>query len=292
MAQHASRHLSQRFALNHIAAPRRPFRELVQLARTLGMGAVEIRNDLPGVPLQDGLPAATLREDAEGAGIVILSINALQRFDDWSDARAAEAAALAAYAQGCGAAALVLCPTNDVHDRRGAARRRSDLGTALRELAPILAAYSVRGLVEPLGFAECALRRKRDAVDAIEVVGGEKTFSILHDTFHHYVAMEQASFPELTGLVHVSGVEDRSLAPGDMRDAHRVLVGERDVLGNVEQLRRLRDGGYAGPLSFEPFAGSVHAMADVAPALRASMALLSAEITAAGPEHATEAQAV
>lgn len=262
------------FALNHMVAPRRSSLDLMQLARSLGLDRIEIRNDLPGVAMHDGTPAAQVRREAEQTGVAILSINALQRFDAWNDALALEAAALAAYARDCGAAALVLCPTNAVDDLRGDTRRRDDLRTALRELMPILSDCGVRGLVEPLGFAECALRRKRDVANAIEAVGGDGAFSIVHDTFHHFVASEQESFPELTGLVHISGVENPALARADMRDMHRVLVGEADVLGNVEQIRTLLRGGYAGPLSFEPFAAQVHALADPSDALRESMAAI------------------
>ena len=86
-------------------------------------------------------------------------------------------------------------------------------------------------------------------------------------------------FPERTGLVHISGVEEPGLARADMRDGHRVLVGRGDRLGNSEQIRALRRGGYAGPLSFEPFAQSVQDMDDVAPALRDSMAFVRAGVS-------------
>ena len=56
-----------------------------------------------------------------------------------------------------------------------------------------------------------------------------------------------------------------------MRDPHRVLVGADDVLGNVAQIRALRAAGYTGAISYEPFAPSVHALADPAAALKASM---------------------
>lgn len=55
-----------------------------------------------------------------------------------------------------------------------------------------------------------------------------------------------------TGLVHISVLEDASFA--DMLDGHRVLVGPKDRIGNVEQLRRLYDDGYDSLVSFEPFA--------------------------------------
>lgn len=263
-----------RFALNHIVAPRLRFARLAGLARELGAADVELRDDLPGVEIADGTPASGVREQAAAAGVGLLTINALQRFDLWDDAREAEARALSAYARDCGARALVLCPTNDRADRRDETRRRADLERALAGLRPILSDHGLTGLVEPLGFEGCALRRKRAAVDAMDAVGAGAVFAVLHDTFHHHLAGEDEIFPERTGLVHISGVDSPYLARSGMRDAHRVLVGPGDRLGNVEQIEALLRGGYAGPFSFEPFAESVHALDDPAAALRESMALI------------------
>jgi 2-keto-myo-inositol isomerase len=264
------------FAVNHIAAPRLDVAGFAALVRGLGLAHLELRNDLPGVPLADGTPAAAVR--AAAAGLTILSINALQRFDDWTPARAAEAAELAGYAAACGARALVLVPTNDRADPRGAQQRAEGLHTALAALRPILAGHGLTGLVEPLGFAECALRLKATALAAIDAVGGGAVFRVVHDTFHHFLAGETALFPQRTGLVHISGVEDASLPRADIRDAHRVLVGPADLLDNTGQLRALAAGGYAGPLSFEPFAASVQTLPDAAPALRASLQYVAAAL--------------
>ncbi len=258
------------FALNHMVAPGRRFRAFSQLAVDLGVTEVEIRNDLPGVEIADGTPAETVLRDAQQAGVHIAAINALQRFDDWSDGRAAEARALARYARDCGARALVLCPVNDPADNRDAARRTADLRTALAALGPILEFAGVHGLIEPLGFAESALRSKRDALRAVDAVGGGGTFSLLHDTFHHVLAGESEMFPQRTGLVHVSGVDAHGLAYAEMKDAHRVLVGEDDRLDTPGQLRALFAGGYRGLVSLEPFAP----LENVEAALRTSLALL------------------
>jgi len=268
------------FALNHIVSPHRRFSEFLGLARELGVSSVEIRNDLPGVEIADGTPAAELRAAAEARDIEILSINALQRFNDWNPTRAEEAAALARYARDCGARALVLCPVNSLEDRRSEQQQRDDLSTALRALMPILRDNGVTGLVEPLGFEECSLRYKRSAVDAIDEVGGQSVFKLVHDTFHHYLSGETEFFPDRTGLVHISGVVDTTLAHNNIRDQHRILVGAGDILGNLAQIRTLLAGGYQGSLSFEPFAESVHKMEDVAGALRESMALIRAETAA------------
>jgi 2-keto-myo-inositol isomerase len=265
------------FAVNHMVAPAKSFAELVELARALGLDQVEIRNDLKGVPISDGTPPERIREVAEAGGARILSINALQRFNDWNDARAAEAEALARYARGCGAAALVLCPVNDVGYRLSEAERLGNLRRALGALAPILEEAGISGLVEPLGFEESSLRLKADAVEAIDELDLGERFRLVHDTFHHYLAGEVRMFPERTGLVHISGVDDASLPLSRIRDEHRVLVGPDDILGNIGQIVALMEG-YSGPYSFEPFAASVHASRDIAGALEASMHLIDREL--------------
>ncbi len=265
------------FAINHMVAPRKTVPELVALARGLGLDQIEIRNDLEGVAISDGTPAAEVRRAAEAGGVRILSINALQRFNDWTPARAEEARALAGYAKGCGAAALVLCPVNDVRFRPSESERQAKLREALRGLAPILAEAGIIGLVEPLGFAECSLRLKQDAVEAIDELKMGDRFRLVHDTFHHYLSGEPRMFPEHTGLVHISGVEDVTLPLERLRDEHRVLVGANDRCGNLLQILALMEG-CSGPYSFEPFAASVHALDDIAGALERSMHWIDREI--------------
>jgi 2-keto-myo-inositol isomerase len=265
------------YALNHMVAPRKTFGELIELASSLGLEQVEIRNDLPGVPISDGTAPERIREQAEAADVRILSINALQRFNHWNEERAREAARLAAYAQGCGAAALVLCPVNDVAWRLSDKERLDGLRQALRALAPILAEAEVLGLVEPLGFPESSLRLKAEAVEAIDGLDLGDRFRLVHDTFHHYLAGEARLFPEWTGLVHISGVEDASLPLERTRDEHRVLVGANDLSGALLQILALMEG-YSGAYSFEPFAASVHGLDNIAGALELSMHWIDREI--------------
>jgi 2-keto-myo-inositol isomerase len=268
------------YAINHMVAPRRSFADLLELATSLGLDQVEIRNDLEGVPMRDGTPSERVRGEAEAAGVRILSINALQRFNDWNDARADEATALARYAQGCGAKALVLCPVNDATYRLSEPERRDRLQAALRALAPILEDAGITGLVEPLGFEQSSLRYKADAIAAIEELGLGERFRLVHDTFHHHLSGEARVYPEWTGLVHISGVDDPDLPLDRMLDAHRGLIERDDVLGNVGQIRTLMKG-YGGPYSFEPFAASVHGLDDIAGALEASMCRIDREIAKA-----------
>jgi 2-keto-myo-inositol isomerase len=262
-----------RFAFNHMVAPALSADEFFALSARLGGSEVEIRNDLKRTAILDGTPATAIRESAKRHGQTILTINALQRFNEWTPARAAEATDLARWCRDTGAAALILVPTND---GTGCADgvRQENLRTALRGLAPILESAGIRGFIEPLGFSQCALRYKSEAAGAIVDLGLADRFRITHDTFHHHLAGEAAMFPEHTGLIHISGVDDPSVAVDDMLDAHRVLVGPGDRIGNTAQIAALLAAGVTAPCSFEPFADAVHQYANIEGALAASMAYI------------------
>jgi 2-keto-myo-inositol isomerase len=268
------------FALNRMAVPRLRFADFAAMTRRLGVSAIEIRNDLPDIEIGDGVPATEIGAIAKAHGLTIRSINALQRFEQFTPEREAEAIAMAQYARDCGAEALVLCPTNNRGDKRTTEERHAALVHALTSLKPILNDHGLVGLVEPLGFEECAVRRKSQAVRAFEEIHADGTFRLVHDTFHHHLAGEGLFFPAWTGLVHISGVEDSAVTVPDMRDGHRVLVGGADRLGNIPQLRTLLDAGYTGFVSYEPFAEEIAAATDIEARLAASMAHLQAGVAA------------
>ena len=253
-----------------MSAPRLGVSKFFGLAKSLGIGAVEIRNDLDGNAILDGTPPARILDLADEARLDIISINALQRFNEWNDAREKEAVELAAYARDCGAEALVLVPVND-GSGRAEGERQGNVRVSLKALKPILADHGLIGLVEPLGFQICSLRSKREAVDAIDAVGGNGVFRLVHDTFHHVLAGEPEIFAERTGLVHISGVIDAAIGIDGMLDAHRVMVGPGDRMDNVGQITALRAAGYGGYFSFEPFAASVHDDIDPAKMIKESM---------------------
>ncbi|MEY4749053.1 MAG: hypothetical protein RIQ60_1267 [Pseudomonadota bacterium] len=262
-----------RFSLSHILAPRQSPAEFFAMARALGVSDVEIRNDLPDV-VGTQSPAA-VQAAARAAGVTLLSINALYPFNVWNDERRAQTEKLARYAAECGAQALVMCPLNE-----GRPVAQAEVVTALAAIKPILQAHGLQGLVEPLGFPVSSLRRKADAVAAIQAAGGEGVFKLVHDTFHHHLAGETQFYPEWTGLVHISGVTDPALTVDQMQDAHRVLVDQDDRLGNIAQIRALQAAGYSGPYSFEPFATEVQDLADPEAALTASMGWIRAQVAA------------
>lgn len=268
-----------RFALNHMVAPQLSLGAFFALARAVGLSDVEIRNDIAGEAILDGTPAATVRRMAEDAGLTILTINALQKFNHWSAQRASEAEALADYCAQCGSKALILVAAND-GTGRGDGERVANATEAIAGLKPILAARGITGLVECLGFEVCSLRRKSEAVAAMDAADGREVFRLTHDTFHHHLAGEPAMFPARTGLVHISGVDDPNVGVAEMRDSHRVLVGPRDRLGNIAQIAALRAAGYDGPFSFEPFAAELRQLADPARAIRQSMEFIGAQTAA------------
>jgi 2-keto-myo-inositol isomerase len=256
------------FALNHMTTPRLGWEAFLDLAQSLGCVGVEFRNDFKG-PLFDGADPGAVGAATKARGLRFLALAEVKMFNDWSEAKRAEAEALMQIAVAAGAEAISLIPRNDnvATDRAESARVTE---TALRELLPMLRAHGLKAMVEPLGFAVCSLRYKDVLAEVIAKVGGQGTYFMVHDTFHHALAGFGPIFPELTGIVHVSGVKD-ALYLDDMRDGHRVLVDGDDLLGNVAQIRALRAAGYQGPISYEPFADSVHALADAKPALAASM---------------------
>jgi 2-keto-myo-inositol isomerase len=254
------------FALNHMTVARLTYRELVQLAAQLGCVGIEVRNDLPQ-PLFDGMDPAEAGDIARAAGLRLLAVAEVKRFNDWSEDKAAEAMQIA---QAAGAEAVSLIPRND-NQGMGNGERQAALRVALKALKPILEDHELLGMVEPLGFEICALRYKAEAVEGIEAVGASGRFKLVHDTFHHALAHGGPIFPQHTGIVHISGVVDQEVSLSQMRDPHRVLVTPGDRLGNIDQIAALQAAGWTGPVSFEAFAPSVHALADPEAALRASM---------------------
>ncbi len=266
------------FALNHMTAPGLTWEAFADLARDLGCVGVEYRNDLSG-PLFQGAAPAAVGAALRARGLRFLALAEVKMFNDWSDAKAAEAEALMQIAVAAGAEAISLIPRNDgVATDRADSRRVTE--TALREILPMLRAHGLKAMVEPLGFEVCSLRYKDILADVIDAVGGQGTYFMVHDTFHHHLAGGGPIFPALTGIVHVSGVVDPAVAVSDMRDPHRVLVDRHDRLDNVAQIAALRDAGYAGPISYEPFAPSVHALADPRSALAASMEFIRQGVSA------------
>ena len=265
------------FAINHMTAPKLGWEAFLNLAQDLGCVGVEFRNDFRG-PLFDGADPALVGGAVRARGLRFLALAEVKMFNAWSDAKRVEAEALMKIAVAAGAEAISLIPRNDgVATERGESHKVA--AQALRELLPMLQTYGLKAMVEPLGFEMCSLRYKDILAAVIEEVGGKGTYYMVHDTFHHALAGGGPIYPDLTGIVHISGVKD-SIYVNEMHDLHRVLVDCDDLLGNVAQIRALRAAGYAGPISYEPFATSVHDLADPKSALAASMEFIRKGVSA------------
>lgn len=243
-----------KFAINHMTAPRLDWRALIGLAQATGCIGIEFRNDL-GRKLFEGFSADTVAQEMQKAGLRTVGLSQVYPFNDWSDAIRHEVEDLIAVAQELEAETISLIPRND-----GTRIGNDVLRTALREILPMLQEAEMVALVEPLGFERSSLRFKAETIEAIEAVGGKAHYKIVHDTFHHTLAGETEFFPEYTGIIHVSGVVDPSLAVNQMEDAHRVLVTPGDVLGNIEQIAAMLAAGYDGAISMEAFSPLTHAL--------------------------------
>ena len=264
------------FGLNHMTVAKHSFAELLGTAAAIGAVGVELRNDLPQ-PLFDGLVPEAAKDHLAAAQLRLLALAEVKRFNDWSPDKRAEALALMKIARAAGAEAVSLIPRND-NLGMGNGERQAHLRVAMRDLKPMLEDHDLIGLIEPLGFAICALRHKSEAVEAIEALAAKGRFRLIHDTFHHFLAGCGPIFPDHTGLVHISGVTTPAISADEMTDAHRVLVGPHDRMGNTEQITALMAGGYSGVVSFEAFAPQTHDLVNPIGALTTSIEFIHARL--------------
>ncbi|WP_210527625.1 TIM barrel protein [Rubellimicrobium arenae] len=267
-----------RFAINRTCAPERTLDDFIGLAHAADVSAVEIRNDLPGQEFMNGTPAAELRDRLDSAGLAVASVNALQRFNDWTSDRDREARALIAYAGELGAPGLVLCPVVEEAHGWSDSELARNLREGLRGLRPILAEHGVLGYVEPLGMRGSTLSRQAIAVEAVSEIDGWSNFALCYDTFQFFRCGDDRTFPEHVGLVHVSGISRRDLMPADLTEPDREFVFVNDRAGNVEQLRRLLATGYGGYISMEPFSPETQRDPAIGARLKASLEFLDAAV--------------
>lgn len=268
------------YAINHMTVPGLGYRELIDLASSLGCIGVELRNDLDR-PLFDGDDGKAVGVAAAERGIRIVGLSQVYPFNSWTDAIRDEVAALIRNAKACRAETVSLIPRNDGTGMADG-ERQENARRALAAIRPMLEEAAMVALVEPLGFPlTSSLRDKAETLAIIDEVGGGEVLRLVHDTFHHYLAAGGAFYPERTGIVHVSGVVDHDLKIEEVADAHRILVDANDRLGNVEQIVALRLGGYRGPISIEAFSPEIHALADPERALRETFEYIEASVAAA-----------
>jgi 2-keto-myo-inositol isomerase len=272
----------RRFALNRITCPSLGLEDFFRLAADLGVSKVELRNDLPGGKVIDGLPASRAAALAQARGIHVVTINALQKFNLKAVRQKAsdELERLLDLAAEIHCPAIVLCPNNDTADTRDARTKVAETVDALKAFSPSFTNRGILGYLEPLGFHESSLASLVVAAEAIRS-SGMSCYRTVYDTFHHYLGpdTENDIGPHYavsnTGLIHVSGVETE-IPKEKYRDEHRVLPGPKDRTFCREQIAHHNRLGYTGDIAFEPFSADVQRLGreELTAALRASMTYL------------------
>jgi len=253
-------------SLNRIIYPNIDLSRFFELISRLDISMIELRNDLPGNQIIDGMAPERIRELSAHYGIKILTINALQKFNLLSHSPQAgeELRSLVDLASAIHCPAIVLCPLNDPADTRDQRQRFGETVGCLRAYRQIFADAGIYGYLEPLGFPESSLSSLIDAQRAIWESGAQ-CYRIVYDTFHFFLGPDDAGLLEaeldvnMIALVHASGVESK-LPKQRYRDEHRGLITEEDQIGNLEQIQFLLRRGFDGPVSFEPFASRVQTL--------------------------------
>ena len=260
------------FAMNRTCAPHLSLPAFLQLVTDAGVGAIEIRNDIEGQEFLDGTEPARILDLLQSANIKIASVNALQRFNEWSPQRETEAKFLMGYAAKLGAPGVVLCPVHNADHGWSEAEAENNLRNGLKQLRPILIDLGVKGYVEPLGMAGSTMKKQSMAVAAITDTDGWDAYELCYDTFQFFRCGDTELFPERIGLAHMSGITRPDLTPKELTEPDRVLVEAVDRVDNLRQLRRLKEAGYRGYVSMEPFNSNIQHSPQLVNELRRSFA--------------------
>jgi 2-keto-myo-inositol isomerase len=268
------------FAMNRTCAPQLPLADFLKLAKGAGVGAIEIRNDIEGQEFMDGTEPAVILDQLQVADMKIASVNALQRFNDWSTQREAEAKFLMGYAAKLGAPGVVLCPVHNPDHGWSPADAEKNLRNGLKQLRPILLDLGIKGYVEPLGMKGSTMKKQSMAVAAIADIGGWDAYELCFDTFQFFRSGDTVLFPDHIGLAHMSGIVRKDLIPGELTEPDRVLIEAIDRVENIKQLRALQAAGYSGYVSIEPFNTDVQQSEDLQVKLRDSFARVRAGLSA------------
>jgi 2-keto-myo-inositol isomerase len=255
-----------KISLNRILLPALGLEEFFKLSADIGLHKIELRKDLAGIGIIAPYSPEQVKELSEKYNIKILTINALQKFNLGAvlPEILEELKELIRLCVAIECKAIVLVPTNDINDKRDSGVIMQETVAALKALGPLFEDKGIWGYVEPLGFEECSLRSKVIALQAIRE-SRCSNYKIVHDTFHHHLGPDSDDILKndydisYTGLVHVSGVESH-IPSNQYKDDHRILITERDLLKNLEQLELLVQLGYKGNISFEPFARDIQEM--------------------------------
>jgi 2-keto-myo-inositol isomerase len=267
-----------KFAMNRTCAPQLLMSDFLKLAVGAGTGAIEIRNDIPDREFHDGTEPQAILNQMQASNLRIASVNALQRFNDWTGERETEAKALMRYAAKLGAPGVVLCPVHNTDHGWTRAVAEKNLRNGLKHLRPILQNLGVKGYVEPLGMTGSTMKKQSMAVAAITDIDGWDVYELCYDTFQYFRCGDTELFPQHIGLAHMSGITRDDLKPGELVEPDRVLIEDTDRVENLRQLRALKEAGYNGFVSMEPFNVDLQLSPDLLTRLQASFARVQAAL--------------
>lgn len=224
--------------------------EKIEAAARAGYGGIELWSDDLTAFERSGGSLKTIRRALEENGLHVPSVIALT---GWIDAAGAwqqafdEARRRMEQAAAVGARSIVASPPQGRVDLRAAADRYRALLAAGREIG-------VTPSMEFLGFTD----HVNDIETAWEIVerAGEPDGAIVVDPFH--IFRGGGSFESVSripaGRISIVHFNDAPASPAREKqtDADRVMPGD-GVLPLADFARRLREGGYGGPVSLELF---------------------------------------
>ncbi|GAH34733.1 unnamed protein product, partial [marine sediment metagenome] len=151
---------SSRISLNRIIYPKLKLEDFFKFVKDLDLNKIELRNDLPGGKIINGYAPGQLKELSKKYGVEILTINALQKFNLGAilPETIKELKKLINLSLSIGCKAIVLCPNNDINDKRSSEKIFKETVKALKSFGPLFQDSGIQGYLEPLGFEAYLVR--------------------------------------------------------------------------------------------------------------------------------------
>jgi 2-keto-myo-inositol isomerase len=244
-------------------------RDDLRAAATAGYRFVEMRDAKIEQHLATGGNLRELRDQAQDAGLSILSVNTLEDSTYAQGARLEELVAqcrrLAAWAEALDCPYLIVGPSYPSPGTTSPGGLLSDVReravATLRRYAAAAAEHGRRIAFEFHGYARCTINRLDQATAILDELG-DPGVGLVIDAFHFHVG--DSSFEDLAVLdparlliVHLADVDhaDRSR----LGKSNRVMPGD-GVLPLAKLVAAIRRSGFDGPYSLELFREEYWAM--------------------------------
>ena len=249
--------MTRQFGLNGATTGPHDVHVDIQAAREAGYQAVELRDSKVQAYLTGGGSLYALRTELSDAGLVVASLNALERStlaaadERQGVLRRCRRLCEWASALDCRYVIAVPSPLADAQEPDRVAEVTAD---ALRAMAALAKPYGVRIGFEFLGFSTCSVNTLAQARKIVETIR-DPAVGLVIDAFHFYAG--GSTWPMLDGLrpeqifvIHLDDAEQRPRPT--LTDEHRLLPGE-GAIPLKEFVQRLEGLGYRGVYSIELF---------------------------------------